>query len=576
MIRQKSTAGRALARLATATLAALGLVAGLVVATAPLPAAALTGADFNPGFIISDSQFYDNDAMSEPEIQVFLNNMIAPYGGCATWECLAVKRVNTTTRAADRTVCAQYTGASQESTAQIIFKVQQACGISARVLLVTLQKEQSLLTSPAPTNYQIERAMGYACPDTGSCDSQYFGVYNQIYKAAWQLKRYSTPDQWGNYQPGNEYIQYNPNPDCGGLWVNIRNNATAALYNYTPYTPNAASLANLHGSGGSCGAHGNRNFWVYYSEWFGNPTGVVPNVTTSRLQGATRFETAVNISVARGAATGGVVYVTNGYNYPDALSAAPAATLQGGPLLLIDPNTIPPVVKAELTRLAPRLIVVVGGETMVSAATYNELAGYATTIRRDGGADRYDTSRIIASAAFDTSTLAYIATGAGFADALSASAAAGAKKAPVVLVDGTAPKADDPTIATLRELGVTTVIIAGGPVAVSDGVMNSLTTAGFAVTRLGGPNRFAVASALNRNAFTTSPTVYLASGLDFPDALAGSVLAGSKGSALYLAAGGCVFRQTAQDIIDLKATSVVLLGGTNVLGSGLSSYPNCD
>jgi len=60
--------------------------------------------------------------------------------------------------------------------------------------------------------------------------------------------------------------------------VNVQNYATAALYNYTPYQPNAAALGNLYGTGDGCSSYGNRNFWVYYNDWFG-PTAGLPPVT---------------------------------------------------------------------------------------------------------------------------------------------------------------------------------------------------------------------------------------------------------------------------------------------------------
>jgi hypothetical protein len=68
----------------------------------------------------------------------------------------------------------------------------------------------------------------------------------------------------------NNYIQYNPNASCGGSNVYIQNQATAGLYNYTPYQPNASAINNLYGSGDSCGAYGNRNFWRMYNDWFGS------------------------------------------------------------------------------------------------------------------------------------------------------------------------------------------------------------------------------------------------------------------------------------------------------------------
>jgi hypothetical protein len=77
---------------------------------------------------------------------------------------------------------------------------------------------------------------------------------------------------WTNYPLGNNYIQYNPNAACGGSVVNIRSLATSALYRYTPYQPNAGALAAGYGTA-SCGAYGNRNFYLYFEDWFGGVTG---------------------------------------------------------------------------------------------------------------------------------------------------------------------------------------------------------------------------------------------------------------------------------------------------------------
>ncbi|CPU62207.1 N-acetylmuramoyl-L-alanine amidase LytC precursor [Mycobacteroides abscessus] len=135
-----------------------------------------------------------------------------------------------------------------------------------------------------------------------------------------------------------------------------------------------------------------------------------------------------------------VVYVASGTGFADALSAAPAAAVQGGPLLLVQPNGIPTVVADELRRLAPQRIVVVGGSGAVSDAVYQQLAGYTPAIRRDAGANRYATSRLVSERAFagQTVEVAYVATGTDFPDALSAGAVAGAYGVPVVLVNGKA------------------------------------------------------------------------------------------------------------------------------------------
>lgn len=552
-------------------------VAGL--GSLPQPAAAVSGAGFDPAYIISDAQFYQPNAMSQPEIQAFLDSMVGP---CQNTNCLNIKRTDTFSRPADRNVCGPYTGAPQELTSMILFKVQQTCGISARVLLVMLQKEQGLITHTAPSDSRLGRAMGYACPDNngGVCDAEYFGLYNQLYNAAWQLKRYSTPTPWGRYQPGGvTYIQYHPNTACGGQNVAIRNNGTAALYNYTPYVPNAAALANMGGTGDACSSYGNRNFWAYYSNWFGNPTGIVPpGATVTRLTGIDRLDTSARLSAAWGTSSADTVYIANGYNFPDALSAAPAAIYQDAPLMLVAPTFMNPSVKAELQRLHPNRIIVLGAEDSVSAEVYAELSALAPTIIRFGGVNRYDTSRQVAEATFTSgSSLAYISTGEGFPDALSASAAAGAQGAPVILVPGSSPTLDPETIATLDRLGVTHTIVTGGTNTLSAGIESGLRAIpGMTVERITGIDRFGTSSKLNRDYFTTSPTIVVASGRKFPDALSGATLAGHLGAALYIAEPICIYRQTAQDMIDLKMTKMIVLGGPDTLATSVEGFLNCD
>jgi LGFP repeat len=262
------------ARAAIGGLLSMVLAGVAFLVTLPPSAEALSGSAFNPGLIISDSNFYDSNAMSESQIQSFLN------AKCAGGNCLNVVLSPSTTRVPTNMCPGTYTGAASETSAAILYKVQRACGISAKVLLVTLQKEQGLVTLANPSAAKLQKAMGYACPDTSVCDSQFYGFFNQVYSAASQFKRYGlrTADNVSfrtKFQIGIPYpIQYNPNPSCGTLSVTVQNKATTALYYYTPYTPNGPALANLSGVGDSCSAYGNRNFWVYYNNWFGDPTTV--------------------------------------------------------------------------------------------------------------------------------------------------------------------------------------------------------------------------------------------------------------------------------------------------------------
>ncbi|WP_133161133.1 hypothetical protein [Microterricola pindariensis] len=226
--------------------------------------------EFDPGFIISDANFYDSRAMSEAEIQLFLEQQdcVAKDGV----SCLADFTQTTTSQKAEGGQhCAAYTGARSEPASRIIAKVAVACGISPRALLVLLQKEQSLLTRPSEHGYT--RAMGYGCPDTADCDTEYFGFFNQVFNAAWQMRQYTEQPE-RQYKVGTVEVGYHPDAGCGSSAVDIRNQATANLYNYTPYQPNRAATSDLAGEGDGCSTHGNLNFWLLYSKWFGDPQTV--------------------------------------------------------------------------------------------------------------------------------------------------------------------------------------------------------------------------------------------------------------------------------------------------------------
>lgn len=260
-----------------AMLAAMLVAVGLSVAT-PSQAQALSGSEFDPNYIISDANFYDGNAMTEAQIQQFLQ---AKVPSCTNGLCLTQFRQDTTARAADA-YCSAYTPAASERASTIIFKIQQACGVSAKAILVTLQKEQSLVTTVNPTLNQLRIAMGYGCPDTGAgCDAAYYGFQNQVYMAARQFQRYKAAPSNYNFAAGRtRAVQFHPNTACGSAVLTPRNAATAALYNYTPYQPNAAALANLYGTGDGCSSYGNRNFWRTYNDWFGTSTGYETPVGT--------------------------------------------------------------------------------------------------------------------------------------------------------------------------------------------------------------------------------------------------------------------------------------------------------
>lgn len=285
----RSRASSWVARLAVfATAFALLVAVPATVGTDVKSASAAVGSDFNAGNIIDDSVFYNSNSMNSSEIQAFLERQVRNCS--AGYTCLKDYRQNTDNRPADR-YCDGYTGAANESASTIIDKVARSCGISQQTLLVLLQKEQGLVTSTAPSDWAYKAATGQGCPDTAPCDSATAGFFYQVYYGARQYEIYRLhPTSWG-YQAGRwNNILYHPEAsrNCGSARVYIENQATAALYIYTPYTPNAAALNNLYGTGDNCSSYGNRNFWRLFTDWFGStrapanpngPFGTVDEVT---------------------------------------------------------------------------------------------------------------------------------------------------------------------------------------------------------------------------------------------------------------------------------------------------------
>lgn len=320
-----------------------GVIAGIVAGVFSLflfssTSQAVTASDWNAGNIMSDNVFFNSSEMSTAEIQNFLN---AKMPTCNTWHarsgsandsgppytCLKDYLENPTTHQNNGNAGGGGSVPGGWNAAQIIKHAADSYDINPKVLIVLLQKEQSLITDDWPWAIQYRSATGYGCPDTAPCDAEYYGFYNQVMKSAYQFTRYAANPGSYRYKANQvNYIQYNPNAGCGGTNVFIANQTTAGLYNYTPYQPNPSALANLYGSGDSCGAYGNRNFWRLYSDWFGSTQGAPyswewagqyaytnSSKTTQRDLGAMRLGEQAYVSV-RARNTGTTTWTNSGPN----------------------------------------------------------------------------------------------------------------------------------------------------------------------------------------------------------------------------------------------------------------------
>lgn len=259
-------------------------------AQAGIAKASLAG--FNAGNIISDAVFTDKKTMTEAQIQSFFNSKVSK---CVVGKdengkpfvCLKDFKTTSVTMPADA-YCSGYKGAANESAARIIYKVAQACNINPRVLIVMLQKEQGLVTHVWPSAWRYDMALGQGCPDTAPCDPQFVGFFHQIYGAGRQMQIYMEGKWFTWYAPGKTWgILYHPNANCGRGNVYVANKATSALYYYTPYQPNAAALRAGYGEGDGCSSYGNRNFYNYFTDWFGS-TQKPANPCTAPPSGGTK------------------------------------------------------------------------------------------------------------------------------------------------------------------------------------------------------------------------------------------------------------------------------------------------
>lgn len=318
---------------------------------------------------------------------------------------------------------------------------------------------------------------------------------------------------------------------------------------------------------------------IYYTQNFGRYSSEPPTPpgTVTRIAGTDRYSTSALISTRAFPGGASTVYIASGANFPDALAAAAVAGAADGPLLLVTPTSVPSVILTELRRLGPDRIVVAGGPGVISDGVLSTLRTVAPVVTRVFGDNRFATSRALALDAYGQSgaSAVYLATGASFADALAAGPAAASVDAPVVLVDGTQPAIDASTLALIRELGATRIVIAGGSGAVSAGIESSLRTLGFTVERYAGTDRYSTASLIASAHFPNAANGFVATGTGFADALSGGAAAGALGAPLYTSTPGCVPTPAHTALRNQNPDALVLLGGFGALLPTVAGFYRC-
>ncbi|MDD2233559.1 MAG: N-acetylmuramoyl-L-alanine amidase [Desulfitobacteriaceae bacterium] len=249
---------------------------------------------------------------------------------------------------------------------------------------------------------------------------------------------------------------------------------------------------------------------------------------TERLSGQDRVETALSIA-QKGWNSAQTVILCEYSDYPDSIASTPFAASLDAPLLLTQGDSIDSRVVAELKRLKPQKVILLGGTGCLKPAIEKQLDQLFIKWERIGGADRYETSILLAK--HINSDFMILANGDDFPDALSAASFAGVRQIPIVL---TSKKTPDCVLQYYKEIQPRHLIVIGG-----EGIIPSaeLLENNFKIeTRLGGKDRYETNAKVISYAkdIYKSNDLFLASGLTFPDAVAGTALASKIKAPLLL------------------------------------------
>ncbi len=288
---------------------------------------------------------------------------------------------------------------------------------------------------------------------------------------------------------------------------------------------------------------------------------------TDRIYGNTLYDTAVEIS-KRGWDSAPVAVLATGKNFPDALTGTVLARTVNGPLLLTESDRLSPVVSAELKRLGTTEVYLLGGTVALNPGIEESLINQGIEPKRLSGWDQYGTAAEIARVAAPSSSQAFLVNGELFPDALSISSYAAAQGIPVLLTrPNSLPKE---TAEALTELGVSEVTFVGGKAVIHDSIEEQLSKLPQPVkvtARYAGYDQYETnAVVLNELSFDTSK-VYVATGKNFPDALAGAAFAGKSNTPILLIPSSQLGNLTTIYLNQKRATgsAFTIFGGVGVI-----------
>ncbi|WP_226654591.1 alpha amylase N-terminal ig-like domain-containing protein [Guptibacillus hwajinpoensis] len=330
--------------------------------------------------------------------------------------------------------------------------------------------------------------------------------------------------------------------------VKLENGENEIPITIEPSEENKSAIFN--NDGGAIGKNTKKYTWNVTSN-----TGEAETKEPVRLFGDDRYATAVEIS-KEGWEDADTVVIARGDNFADALAGAPLAYKVDAPILLTKEKGLEKSVINEIKRLGAKKAIILGGTSAVPKFIAYQLEGLDLKVKRIYGEDRFETAANIQASLGGSPDKAIVADGMNFPDALSAASFAAENGYPILFTkQDVIPKA---TKVALRSVDHT--IVAGGEAVISKKVMGELPNA----TRYAGENRFGTAASIATE-LNPSTHVFVATGMDFADALTGSVLAAKQDAAMLLVKPNELPAETAEALKALKADTFTILGGESAV-----------
>ncbi|WP_191566692.1 SpoIID/LytB domain-containing protein [Metabacillus idriensis] len=254
---------------------------------------------------------------------------------------------------------------------------------------------------------------------------------------------------------------------------------------------------------------------------------------TEEIAGNDRYETSASIAEF-GWSSANTVFIGRGDNPVDALTGSVLAKKYNAPLLLAKTNELPASVKETLSSLNPSNVIILGGQSAISASVESELKGMADQVHRISGAERYDTSAAVAAQVGHSGSVFITSDRSDSPDALSIASYAAIEKMPILYTKkDSVPKAVADYIKTS---GVRKITIVGGEAAVSDKAEQQLAAlvGETNIDRVSGSDRYETSINIVKKYNLDNRKVFFARGKQFIDALPGSVLAANYRAPIIL------------------------------------------